>query len=85
VADKLATLIEDKRASIDAIATNLHDTLIAINRKMPAINQGLAIAGPTLKGLAAAVGPDQFNIEITGIGPASLANLNAVLDALLGP
>ena len=85
VADQLATLIEQKRVSIDAIAKNLHETLLVIDRKEPAINSGLAKAGPTLQALAAVVGPNQFNIEITGVGPASLANLNAVLNALLGP
>jgi phospholipid/cholesterol/gamma-HCH transport system substrate-binding protein len=85
VANQLADLIAQKRASIDAIARNVHDTLGAIDHLEPAINDGLSKAGPTLTALAAVAGPNQFNIEITGVGPASLANLNAVLNLLLTP
>jgi phospholipid/cholesterol/gamma-HCH transport system substrate-binding protein len=85
ITNRLADLIADKRKAIDDIERNLHDTLGAIDRLMPQLNDGLAKAGPSLSAVAAVAGPNQFNIEITGVGPASLANLNAVLDALLGP
>jgi phospholipid/cholesterol/gamma-HCH transport system substrate-binding protein len=85
VTNQLADLIESKRAEIDDIARNIHSTLGAIDRRMPAINQALSDAGPTLTALAGTIGVNQFNLEIAGVGPASLANLNAVLDALLGP
>jgi phospholipid/cholesterol/gamma-HCH transport system substrate-binding protein len=85
VANRLADLIQQKRSAIDDIEQNLHETLGAIARLMPQLNQGLSDAGPALTQLAAVAGPNQFNIEITGIGPASLDSLNKVLDALLGP
>jgi phospholipid/cholesterol/gamma-HCH transport system substrate-binding protein len=85
ITNKLADLLEQKRAAIDDIERNLHETLGAISRLMPQINDGLAKAGPALTAVADVAGPNQFNIEITGIGPASLSNLNKVLDALLGP
>jgi phospholipid/cholesterol/gamma-HCH transport system substrate-binding protein len=85
ITNQLADLIEQKRKAIDDIQRNLHETLAAIDRLEPQLNDGLAKAGPALSAVAAVAGPNQFNIEITGVGPASLANLNAVLDALLGP
>lgn len=84
-ASRLASLLATKRASIDAIAQDIHTTLASIDRLEPQINQGLAYAGPTLKDLASAVGYKQFNIQITGIGAASLANLDLILDQLVGP
>jgi phospholipid/cholesterol/gamma-HCH transport system substrate-binding protein len=85
VATQLADLIQTKRAGINTILDNLHETLGVIDGLMPQINEGLSAAGPTLSALAAVRGDHMFNIQITGIGPASLANLNAILDLLVGP
>ncbi len=84
-AAQAAALIDQKRAEIGAILDDLHQTLGAVDRQLPAVNTGLAYAGPTISALAAVVSPTQFNIAITGVGPASLANLNKVLNSLLGP
>ncbi len=85
VVTQLADLIETKRAQIDSLLHDVHTTLGAVQQELPAINQGLSDAGPTLLHLAAVVGPNAFNIEVTGVGPGSIDNFNKLIDTLLGP
>ncbi|MDX1511255.1 MAG: MlaD family protein [Nitriliruptorales bacterium] len=49
--DTLATLIADHRAEIQKITDDLHVTLLAAGERIPQLNEGLALFGPTFQGL----------------------------------
>jgi phospholipid/cholesterol/gamma-HCH transport system substrate-binding protein len=85
IVNRLRAVIDGKRAQINAILNDLHTTLGAVQTELPNVNAGLAFAGPTFQRLASVVTPTSFSVEVTGIGAASLNNLNALLNALLGP
>jgi len=85
VVNQMADVIEGKRAEIDAILSDLHTTLGAVQRQMPNLNTGLAWAGPTFNELVKVQTGNSFNTAIIGIGPFSLNVLNDFLDELIGP
>jgi phospholipid/cholesterol/gamma-HCH transport system substrate-binding protein len=82
--NRLAALIEDKRARIDSILGDFHSTLGVVQRQLPNINATLADLGPLAAGLSSVVTPQYFSVEVTGLSAVSLANLNRILNVLLG-
>ena len=84
VVNQLAQTLDAKQSQIKTILNDLHTTLAATTALQPQINAGLAYAGPVFSRLVAAVGPSYFNIEVTGVSQASLANLNKYFNLLLG-
>jgi phospholipid/cholesterol/gamma-HCH transport system substrate-binding protein len=85
IVKQLNGVLDGKRAQLDTILHDFHTTLGTVQQQLPNINAGLAYAGPTFQRLSSVITPTSFSVEITGIGPMSLSNLNKLLDALLGP
>jgi phospholipid/cholesterol/gamma-HCH transport system substrate-binding protein len=83
--NRLARLIEDKRARINSILGDFHSTLGVVQRQLPNINTALSQLGPVAAGLSSVVTPQYFSVEVTGFSAVSLANLNRLLNVLLGP
>jgi hypothetical protein len=55
-----------------------------VQRQLPNINATLADLGPLAAGLSSVVTPQYFSVEVTGVSAVSLANLNRILNVLLG-
>lgn len=80
----LADLIAANRGHLESIVADLHLTLEAVDRQMPALTTSLTWLGPTFTGLATVgAGNDWFDIVVTGFGPLS-ADLIATLLSPVG-
>ncbi len=77
----LSLLIDTNAAELDAILDDLHPTLATVEANLPALNRGLAFAGPAFYGqsLAGTHGPWQ-DIYVAALGP----DIFGVLEDLTG-
>ena len=82
VVNTLANVIEGQRSSLDAVLSDLHVILQAVDRQLPNIHTALAFAGPTFINVAKAGHGGYFDIVGTALGPTQ--SVTCLLAAVAG-